>query len=83
MRIIQTLYANNNLTPISNSFGWLRPEFHLMSWALSCLQIKKFHKEVHLYANTSGADLLVNQLKLPYDTVNISHDNLVLQNEIL
>ncbi len=83
MRIIQTLYANNNLTPISNSFGWLRPEFHLMSWALSCLQIKKFHKEVHLYANTSGADLLVNQLKLPYDSVNISHDNLVLQNENL
>ena len=83
MKIIQTLYANNNLTPISNRFGWLRPEFHLMSWALSCLQIKKFHKEVHLYANTSGADLLVNQLKLPYDSVNISHDDLVLANENL
>lgn len=83
MKIIQTLYANNNLTPISNSFGWLRPEYHLMSWALSCLQIKKFHKEVHLYANTSGAELLTKQLKLPYDSVNISHDNLVLQNENL
>jgi hypothetical protein len=83
MKIIQTLYANNNLPTFSNRFGWLRPEYHLMSWALSCLQIKKFHKEVHLYANTSGADLLVNQLKLPYDSVNISHDSLVMTNENL
>jgi hypothetical protein len=83
MKIIQTLYANNYSKPISNRFGWLRPEYHLMSWALSCLQIKKFYGKVHLYANTSGADLLVNQLKLPYDTVNISHDNLVLANENL
>lgn len=83
MRTIQTLYANNNASSVSNHFGWMRPEFHLMSWALSCLQIKKFHNEIHLYANTSGADLLVNQLQLPYDSVSISHDDLVLANENL
>lgn len=83
MNIIQTLYVNNSQNPFEDSFGWARPEFHLMGWALSCLQLKKFYDKVELYANSDAARLLIDVLELPYDKVNISHDNLHLVNKDL
>lgn len=65
MNYIQTLYIDSSKNPLKNSFGWARPEYHLMSWALSCLQLKKIYGNVELYANNTAAELLINDLKLP------------------
>ena len=82
MNIIQTLYINNK-DPFKDSFGWVKPEYHLMGWALSCLQLKKFYNKIELYCNSDAAKLLIDVLDLPYDKVNISHDNLHLANKDL
>jgi len=81
MKFIQTLSINK--APLKNGFGWIAPEYHLMSWALSCLQLQKIYKEVELYANSNAAKLLIDTLELPYYKVNLSHDNLKLAHENL
>ena len=69
MNIIQTLYVDESVDLYKNPIGWVKPEFHSMAWALSCLQLKKFYKSVTLYANKHAADFLINDLGLPYDKV--------------
>jgi hypothetical protein len=81
MKFIQTLFINKD--PLKNSFGWAAPEYHLMSWALSSLQLQKIYQRVELYANSNAADILIDTLELPYNKVNITHDNLYLPNENL
>lgn len=39
MKIVQTFWHGNN-SLLDNSFGWMNPQYHLMSWALSCLSLK-------------------------------------------
>jgi len=77
-KIVQTLYFNNSVDPLVHNFEWAAPVYHLMGWALSCLQIKKFYGSVTLHANTPAAALLIDTLNLPYDQVHITHDNLIL-----
>ncbi len=69
MNIIQTLYVDENIDLYKNPIGWVKPEFHCMAWALSCLQLKKLYKSVTLYANKHAANFLINELGLPYDNV--------------
>lgn len=76
MRIVQTFWSGNNKDIISNKFGWLSEEYHLMSWALSCLQLNKFYDEVVLYTDQLGYDLLIKKLKLPYSKVYVELDKL-------
>lgn len=76
MRIVQTFWSGNNNDLVSNTFGWCAAEYHLMSWTLSCLQLKKFYKEVILYTDQAGCDLLIEKLKLPYDKVYVELDAL-------
>jgi len=83
MNFIQTLYLNKNKSPYTNSYGWVAPQYHLMSWALSCLQLHKFYGKAELYANTDAAELLIDRLQLPYHTVHLSHDNFALPDEHL
>ena len=66
MKIIQTLHINLSKDPYKYTFGWAAPEYHLMGWALSCLQLKQFNKDVYLYANSPAARLLIDELQLPY-----------------
>lgn len=63
--------------------GWYSPEYHIMSWALSCLQLRKYYNNITLYADTVSSKLLIDTLQLPYsnvvcnlDELNIYHDNL-------
>ncbi len=65
MKFIQTLYIQDNQKVLSNSFGWAAPEFHLMSWCLSFLQLKKYYGDIELYANSPAVELLVGYLNLP------------------
>ncbi|MCL2649915.1 MAG: hypothetical protein FWD60_02670 [Candidatus Azobacteroides sp.] len=83
MNFIQTLYIHSNKDPFRDPFGWVSPEYHLMSWALSCLQLKQCYKEVYLYANTPAACLLIDDLQLPYTEVFCTHDKLILPHQEL
>jgi len=78
MNFIQTLYITADKSLFRDSFGWVSPEYHLTSWALSCLQLHKLYGNVELFANSSAADLLVGTLDLPYSKVHTSHDSLEL-----
>ncbi|MDR2954107.1 MAG: hypothetical protein LBV43_03400 [Prevotella sp.] len=75
MRIVQTFWSGGK-NPINDGFGWLKPRYNLMSWALSCLSLRKQYDEVVLYTDSTGYDILINQLKLPYTDVIIEYDNL-------
>ncbi len=76
MRIIQSIWTATNADMLNNSFGWLSPEYHLMGWALSCLQLKQFYPKVVLYADTTASKMLIDTLKLPYDEVVCNLDTL-------
>ena len=78
MNFIQTLYINADKDPFKDSCGWAAPEFHLMGWALSCLQLHKLYGNISLYANSPAARLLIDTLRLPYSNVHLTHDNLNL-----
>ena len=76
MNIIQTLYLDSTKDEFYDSFGWAAPEYHLMGWALSCLQLHKLYGNITLFSNTKAAHLLIDLLKLPYNKVHITHDKL-------
>lgn len=83
MNIIQSFWSCNKENLLKENFGWLAPEYNLMSWALSCLQLNKFYKDITLYADTASARMLIDILKLPYsnvvcelDMLNHFHENL-------
>jgi hypothetical protein len=76
LSIVQTLYFNTTGDPLNNCVRFLSPEFHWMSWTLSCLQLKKIYGKVSLYTNKVGAEVLINRLGLPYDYVDIRLDDI-------
>lgn len=83
MKFIQTLYFNNSINPFKYSFGWAAPEYHLMGWALSCLQLNKIYGNIDMYCNSEAAYLLRNELGLPYRNYYITHNDLDIANEHL
>ena len=78
MKLIQTLYIGTHKDPFHDPFGWVAPEYHLMSWALSCLQLHKIYGNITLYANSKAAYILIDTLQLPYTKVHLAHDELTL-----
>jgi hypothetical protein len=56
--------------------GWLHRRYHYMSWALSCLQLRRFYDEVELVTDRRGQELLVGRLGLPYTRVVLALDDL-------
>jgi len=78
MNFLQTLYIDKCKDPLKDSFGWARPEYHLMSWALSCLQLHKIYGSTVLHVNSAAAKLLIDTLQLPYNEVHITLDNLYI-----
>ncbi|MFD3293428.1 DUF6734 family protein [Aquirufa sp. KTFRIE-69F] len=75
MKIIQTFWSGNNQQNIlHNHAGWLSPEYNWMSWALSCLQLKKFYGSPNLVTDQLGKQVLIDILCLPYNDVNVSLD---------
>ena len=71
MKIIQTLWLDDATVPLQNKAGWFAPEYHLMAWALSCLQLRQFYEEVELITNEKGKEILIDSLQLPYTKVTI------------
>lgn len=83
MRIIQSVWACNKSDLLTSNSGWLSPEYNLMAWTLSCLQLRKYYPEVVLYSDSASAKMLVDTLKLPYtdvictlDSLNVYHPQL-------
>ncbi len=76
MNIIQTLWSRNSPNYLSENCGWLSSEYNLMSWALSCLQLKEFYNHVTLYADSVSAKLMIDTLRLPYTEVVCNLDKL-------
>ncbi|MBR4266573.1 MAG: helix-turn-helix transcriptional regulator [Bacteroidales bacterium] len=69
-KFVQSLYLQPNKNPYEDDTEWLKPEFKMMSLALSCLQLKKYYGNIDLYCNYEAADLLSNILQLPYNEIN-------------
>lgn len=76
MKIIQSFWSCNQTDLCQQKSGWLSSEYNLMSWALSCLQLKKYYGDVSLYADSTVAKLLIETLKLPYSSVICELDSL-------
>lgn len=75
MKFIQTIWTGQR-SLLVEPFGWAHPEFHLMSWALSCLSLKRYYDSLTLYTDSEGCYTLIDKLKLPYDNVIVQKDNL-------
>ena len=75
MRVVQTFWSGGK-DPLIDSFGWLSPQHHFMSWALSCLTLRQNYDEVFLYTDSVGYAIFAEQLSLPYSEIIIQYDNL-------
>jgi hypothetical protein len=69
MRIIQSSWSCNQQSLLTSKSGWLSPEYNLMAWTLSCLQLKQYYKDVVLYCDSVSAKTLIDDLQLPYTEV--------------
>jgi hypothetical protein len=73
MKIVQSFWSGQkNL--LENSFGWLSPQYHIMAWTLSCLKLKEHYDALHLYTDTNGYNILIDNLGLPYQNVSVCYD---------
>lgn len=78
MNIVHTFWIDKGKDPLKDSFGWCSARYHLMSWALSCLQLHQFYEDLELITDRKGKELLIDQLKLPYKKVRVELDDLDL-----
>lgn len=81
MKIIQSYWSLPALSQENDKYGrsnggYIDSRFHHMSWALSCLTLKRFYNEVELITDKKGKELLIDTLKLPYTKVTICLDEL-------
>jgi hypothetical protein len=58
-----------------NAGGWINKRFEYISWSLSYCLLRQNFQELHLYCNTAGYQMLVEELGLNYDKVSKELDN--------
>lgn len=75
MKIIQSFWSGKQ-TDFTNSYGWYSYKYNWLSWILSCHQLVKHHKEVELYTDRFGYEILIKKLQLPYTKVHVVLDDL-------
>ena len=51
--------------------GWRQVKYCYMSWALSCLLLKRQYNVVELVTDSKGKEILIDLLELPYDSVKV------------
>jgi hypothetical protein len=66
VNFIQTFWSCNKRKLLGDGFGFFSPEYHWMSWTLSCLQLRKYYGSLTLYTDSAAAKILIDCLKLPY-----------------
>jgi hypothetical protein len=75
MRVIQSFWSCKQ-DLLRYRAGWLAPEYHFMSWALSSCTLSKYYSDLTLYTDRVGAKLLIDELRLPYKDVVCNLDSL-------
>ena len=75
MKIIQSFWTGNQ-NDFTNSHGWFNYKYNWISWILSSHQLIKFHKQVELYTDAFGYEILINKLQLPYTKVHVVLDEI-------
>lgn len=75
MNYIQTLYISKEQNLFKDSFGWVSPLYHLISWGLSAMTLKETLGNLTLYTNSYGKEILIDLLQLPYDNVVLSFED--------
>jgi hypothetical protein len=75
MKICQTLWTCHN-DLLSDSFGWLSAQHHLIAWTYSCLKLKELYPDIEFYTDSHGAKILIDTLKLPYSKYHIDYNDL-------
>ena len=81
MKIVQSFWSipsfRSSSTIQNRSFGgWPSASYNYFSWTYSCLQFKKFYKDVCLITDTPGKHLLIDLLELPYSDYSTELDGL-------
>ena len=78
MKIVHSFWSKPLLSQGSSEFtgGWYERQHYYMSWALSCLQFKKYYDQVELITDVYGKQLLIDQMQLPYTRVQVVLDKL-------
>jgi hypothetical protein len=81
MKIVQSYWSKPILAeseaPQNRTWGgWPSVDFFYCSWALSCLQLRRFYNKLELVTDTPGADLLADALQLPYTQVTTTLNEL-------
>lgn len=80
MKIVQSFWSKPFINGINGqvghrtSGGWSHPKYYCMSWALSCLLLKKHFGNVELVTDTWGRYFLIDILKLPFESVCVELD---------
>src|SRR5215213_9355428 len=75
MKIVQSfwtkpfLQAGEFLIDSRMNGGWLDRKYNYFSWALSCLQLRKYYSEVELVTDNLGKFILIDCMQLPYTKV--------------
>ncbi len=75
MKIVQSFWFGNQ-TDFQIIMAGILDKHHWMSWILSCHQLVKHHKEVELYTDCFGYEILITKLQLPYTKVHVVLDEL-------
>lgn|GEM_PF-342246 len=75
MKIVQSFWScGKNIN--NESFGWYAPQFHIMAWAFSALQLRKYYDHVELYTDQNGYEVLIEQIGLPYTATHVCYDDI-------
>jgi len=81
LKIVQSFWSvpsfRSSSTIQNRSFGgWPNASYNYFSWSYSCLQFRKFYKDVCLVTDTPGKKLLIDLLELPYTDYSTDLDGL-------
>jgi hypothetical protein len=77
MKILQSFWTKPFLQSTASlkdarlNGGWPSRKYNYFSWALSCLQLLKYYRQVELVTDDLGKFLLIDKLQLPYTGVNV------------
>jgi hypothetical protein len=82
MKIIQSFWSKPAFHSVQNYVnarkfgGWLNFKYFLISATYSCLTLKKYNQKVYLYTDTQGLELMDDLLKLPFEDVSTTLNDL-------
>ncbi|HMP32407.1 MAG TPA: hypothetical protein PKD85_22555, partial [Saprospiraceae bacterium] len=80
--IYQSFWSKPFLNPYEDSFetrfqgGFPRYRYFFYTWALSTCRLKDHYGQVHLVTDKKGKEILIDNLKLPFSSVDLLLDDI-------